>query len=70
MSLAGSKARLGALTKDLGVRWQGTKELWSDAKSAEFERTYLVELNAAVDRATTVMEQLDRLLLKLRSDCE
>jgi thymidylate synthase len=70
MSLGASKARLAALTKDLVVRWEATRESWTDAKGGEFERTYLVELAAAVDRAGTVLDQLDRLVLKLRSDCE
>jgi hypothetical protein len=65
-----SSSRLAAITKDLWVKWQQTRETWADAKSLEFERKYLQELNAGVDKAVTVMEQLDKLLTKIKSDCE
>jgi hypothetical protein len=68
MSASGS--RLEVTTKDLRVRWQQTKEQWSDAKSREFEQTYLVELFASVDRAVGVIEKLDKLIAKIRKDCE
>ena len=62
--------RLSGLTKELRVRWLDTKSYWKDAKSQEFERRYIEELLAGVDRAVTVMEQLDKLLTKIRKDCE
>lgn len=68
--MSGSGAKLTALTKALAAQWQQTKESWRDAKCAEFERRYMVELQAEVDRAVHVMEQLDRVLRKIRSDCE
>ena len=62
--------RLTALTKELRVEWQNTKSYWKDAKSQEFERRYMEELLASVDRTVTVIEQLDKLVTKIRSDCE
>jgi hypothetical protein len=62
--------RLAGLTKDLRGEWQHTKSYWKDAKSQEFERRYMEELLASVDRAVTVIEQLDKLITKIRSDCE
>lgn len=59
-----------ALTKALAGQWQQTKESWRDAKCDEFERRYMVELQAEVDRAVHVMEEIDRVLRKVRSDCE
>jgi hypothetical protein len=41
-----------------------------DAKSHEFEHQYLEELFASVDRAVLVIEQLDKLILKIKKDCE
>ena len=70
MSLAGSKSRLTALTRELAQHWRETKNSWRDAKSDEFERQYLQELFIAVDRSVTVMEKLDNLLAKIRKDCE
>jgi hypothetical protein len=68
--MTSSGARLEALTKDLRVRWQQTKEYWSDEKSREFEHKYLEELFASVDRAVLVIDQLDKLILKIKKDCE
>jgi len=59
-----------AVTRELSAQWQQTKEYWRDAKAQEFERQYVQELLAGVDRAVTVMEQLDQLVAKIRHDCE
>ncbi len=63
-------SRLGMVTKELLIHWQQTRENWTDAKSLEFERKYLEELKAGVDKAVTVIEQLENLLTKIRKDCE
>ena len=65
-----SSARLAGLTKELRVQWHDTKSYWKDARALEFERKYMEELFASVDRAVTVIEQLDKLLTKVRADCE
>ena len=65
-----SGTRLGALTKELYVQWQQTKQYWNDARSQEFERKYLQELFASVDKSVTVIEQLDKLVAKIKKDCE
>ena len=70
MSLAGNRSRLAAITKELWLRWQETENSWKDSKSQEFERRYLVELLARVDKTVTVIEKLDELLNKVRKDCE
>ena len=68
--MRGSSARLAGITKELRAQWQDTKSYWKDARSQEFERKYMEELFASVDRAATVMEQLDKLLTKIKQDCE
>ena len=70
MSLSGSKGRLMALNKELYLQWNETKNYWRDAKSQEFQQRYLDELFIGVERAVTVIEKLDELLKKVRSDCE
>jgi len=70
MSIAASRSRLVALTRDLASQWQATRETWTDAKGAEFERTYLVNLFAAVDRASNALEQLDEVVTRVRRVCE
>jgi hypothetical protein len=68
--MSGSAAKVTALTRDLSNKWQNTKNYWRDAKAQEFERQYIEELLNSVDKAATVMEQLDKLIAKIRHDCE
>jgi len=70
MNLSGNKGRLTGLTRELMFAWDDTKNHWRDAKSEEFERKYVQELSAHVNRATLVLEQLEELLKRVRSDCE
>ena len=70
MSLSGSKSRLTAISRELSVHWNETKQGWRDAKSQEFEHRYLEELFLGVDRTVTVIEKLDALLKKVKEDCE
>lgn len=65
-----SGSRLAGLTKELRAQWQDTKSYWKDAKSQEFEHKYMDELLAGVDRAVNVIDQLDKLVSKIRKDCE
>ena len=65
-----SGTRLSAITKELWNQWLLTRESWQDAKAEEFQRRYLEELVASVDKAVTVIEQLDKLSDKIRKDCE
>ena len=70
MSLSANRTRLTMTTKELLANWKQTKEHWKDAKSAEFEHRYLDELFEGVETADGVMEQLDKLLNKIKTDCE
>jgi len=70
MSATGSKGRLLGVTKELSLKWEETKNYWRDEKSREFEHKYLQELFAGMDKTVAVIEKLDELLKKVRSDCE
>jgi hypothetical protein len=70
MSMAGSKARMVGLTKELSLKWEETKNYWRDTKAQEFERKYLQELFLGVDKTVGVVEKLDELLKKVQKDCE
>jgi hypothetical protein len=70
MSLSGNKSRLMGLTREISVQWAETRNHWRDAKSEEFERRFMTELSYHVNRTVNVVEQLDELLRKVRSDCE
>ena len=70
MSLSANKARLQAVTRDLSSQWHQTKDHWQDVKAQEFEHKYLEDLFASVDAATEVIDQLDKVIARIRSDCE
>jgi hypothetical protein len=54
----------------LARKWDHTRQRWSDAKAAEFERAYLADLFSDVERAMPVLEELDRLITNVRNQCE
>jgi hypothetical protein len=70
MNLSGNRGRLVGLTREISLQWDETKNSWRDAKSSEFEQRFMTELVAHTGRAVSVLEQLDKLLQKVRSDCE
>jgi hypothetical protein len=70
MSMSGNKGRLMGLTRDISLEWAETKNYWRDVKSQEFDSRFMTELSAHVNRAILVLEQMEDLLKKVRSDCE
>jgi hypothetical protein len=65
-----SGARLDAITRELRLQWQQTREHWGDAKCQEFEQQYLQDLFSTVDRSVAAIEELDKIVSKIRKDCE
>ena len=70
MNAAGSAASLVQAMKNLNLQWQETQASWHDVKSQEFEKRYLEPLPGHVASAISVMEEINMLLKKIRSDCE
>jgi hypothetical protein len=70
MSTRASASNLSQALRELSVEWQQTKSYWRDQKSQEFERNYLEKLPSLATQARNVMEELDNLLRKVRTDCE
>ena len=70
MNISSSGKLVLSATKELWLRWEETKNYWQDAKADEFERRYLLELQSNVDRALPIFSDLDKLISKVRSDCE
>lgn len=65
-----SGSRLSGLTRDLLQKWYETRSTWRDAKSLEFEKTYLTDLVGTVERTVGAIEEVDKLLNKIKKDCE
>ena len=70
MTISANGRALAIATKDLLLRWEETKQSWQDAKANDFEQRYLAELQGAVERAAPVFEDLDKLVTRVRSECE
>jgi len=70
MNIGNDGRTISAATKELSRKWEETKASWRDAKSQEFELKYMAELTGSVDRAVEVLDQLDKVVSKIRSDCE
>lgn len=70
MSLAANKTRLTSVTQELFNRWRETQQHWRDIKAQEFERLYMEELSASVNAASGVIDQLDKIITKIKKDCE
>ena len=70
MNILATGRSLVLLTRELSLKWEQTNAAWHDSKSQEFEQRYLAELWGSVDRALPVLEQLEKLLTQVRSDCE
>lgn len=69
-NLAGCANNLHEATKKLSAAWQQTRAYWRDVKSEEFEARFLEHLPNDAARATSVIEEIDALLKKVRRDCE
>ena len=70
MSLSSNGHTFAVATKQLLRHWEETKQLWSDSKAQEFEERYLNDLISGVERALPVFEELDKILNRVRNDCE
>ena len=70
MNLSGNKSRLVGLTREIMLRWGETKNSWRDARAEEFDHRFMAELDAQVNRTVLIVDKLDELLKKVRSECE
>jgi hypothetical protein len=69
MNLAANKSALSALTRELLMRWEQTGDAWQDRKHDEFESLYMDKLSAGLNRTVAAVEEMDKLLTKIRRDC-
>jgi hypothetical protein len=68
--MSAAQNKLLALNKELRADWEQTRHYWNDAKSQEFEKRFLNELFAGVNQAVSNIDTVERILAKIRSDCE
>lgn len=70
MRLTGSRSALNEATRRLLADWVRTKDTWLDRKAVDFERTYLGDLSERVNAALRAIEDLDKLLEQIHTDCD
>ena len=70
MGVHESRGNLTKAFKELMLRWSETKAQWDDARSEEFEKTYLFELQNDLRMAGSAMDQIGILINQARRDCE
>lgn len=70
MSVKSTRGILTNAVRDLNTRWAQTKNYWHDAKAREFEERYIKPLPDALNSASSIIEELDQVLSKIRRDCE
>jgi hypothetical protein len=70
MNVSANGKTVVGLTKQLALAWEETKQHWHDTKSDEFEQRFLSELISTVDRAAPVFDDLEKVLNRVRNECE
>ncbi len=70
MSLNADRSRLMAIAKEISLQWEAAQDSWKDGKSQEFDRKYMEQLLLHIEKAVAVCEKLDKIITKVRSDCE
>jgi hypothetical protein len=70
MSAKESGANLIQALKELNLKWTEARAHWHDIKAQQFQRDYLEDLPDHVQRTMGVMQEIDVLLKRVRSECE
>ncbi len=70
MSMVSTKTRLTTLTKIVANDWNNTKEHWQDKQALHFQKQYIEGLLQNVTSTVEIIEKLDKLITKVKKDCE
>jgi len=70
MSMVSSRTRLATLSKILSNDWHNTKEQWQDKQALHFQKQYIEGLLQNVTSTIEIIEKLDKLITKVKRDCE
>jgi len=70
VSVKSSRGQLAKAVRDLHVSWRQTQNYWRDAKAREFDEKYIAPLPDAINSASSIIDELDQILTKIRRDCE
>lgn len=70
MSLHQPRTRLSGTAKAFKREWLDLKDQWRDEKATEFKNRYIEELFDSVDHAVAAIDGLDKIISKIREDCD
>ena len=70
MNILANRTRLLAIARELSSQWQDTREKWRDQRAVQFEREFLDEIVQGVNTTGATITDLDKLITKIRHDCE
>ncbi len=70
MGLYEGRGNLNKSMKDLLIKWDATKQDWSDEVAENFEKDYLAPLEQAVRQAVSTMDQMAQVLSRVDRDCK
>lgn len=70
MNILANRTRLLAVARELSSQWQDTREKWRDQRATQFEREFLDEIVQGVNTTAATITDLDKLISKIRKDCE
>ena len=70
MSVKSTRGTINKAVRDLNVNWQQCKNHWNDVKSKEFEEKYIAPLPDAVTATSSIIDEIDKVLNKIKRDCE
>ncbi|MEE2809012.1 MAG: hypothetical protein VYB73_06835 [Verrucomicrobiota bacterium] len=70
MSVKSTRGTINKAVRDLNVNWQQCKNYWNDVKSKEFEEKYIAPLPDAVTATSSIIDEIDKVLSKIKRDCE
>ena len=70
MGVYESRGQLAKLMKELGDKWADTRMDWDDVVSQNFEKKFLVPLEADFRNAAGAMDHMGLFLSQVRRDCQ
>lgn len=68
--LAAGAGRLQDATKNIRLRWEETKDVWSDARSADFDAKYMEPIEPAVRMALDKLRRLAQTFHQACQECQ
>ena len=67
--LAAGAGRLQDATKNIHLRWEQTKEVWNDARRAEFDTKYMEPLDPQVRMTLDKLRRLAQVFHQAGQEC-